>query len=103
MDIKCRKTSCSYNDNYTCQADAIKVTDKMACKTYRKNHRKVEPDISKKMFEIAPEIAPFRHSKSICIKCNAHCLFNKNGDCFANGITVNDIREYPLCITYIKK
>lgn len=103
MDIKCRKTSCKHNDSSVCNAQSIKVSEGMQCKTFAKSRTSKHTDTSKNMFEIAPEVAPFRHNKTIGIACEAKCLFNKGGECFANGIIVNEIRECPLCITYIQK
>lgn len=102
MDIKCRKTTCKHNHASVCNASEIKISERMLCKTYAKT-RKPVPDTSKNMFETAPEVAPYRHNQTIGIACAAHCMFNKDGHCYANGIIVNDIRECPLCITFIQK
>ena len=59
---------------------------------------------SKKMFKKEQKNAPFRNRKTINIGCKADCLFNNNGVCRANGITVNDTQtEKPVCMGYLKK
>lgn len=102
MDIRCRKTNCQYNDRYTCKAKEILVGKQIVCCTYKKGN-KDEPDTSKTMFDRAPEYAPQRDSKTINIGCKANCMFNVDGVCIANGITVNDINEKPYCMTFVRK
>lgn len=102
MDIRCRKTTCFYNNKYTCTAKEILVGSNMVCSTYKKTN-KTEPDTSKTMFERAPEYAPQRDSKTLDIGCKAHCIFNKEGECIANGITVNAIAEKPYCMTFVTR
>ena len=102
MDIRCRKTLCRYNDRYTCKAKGIKVTNKATCRTYEKGD-KAEVDTTKHLFEKTPEYAPQRDSKTLEILCHADCLFNKDGKCVSNGITVNSITEKPFCVSYLQK
>ena len=102
MDIRCRKTSCKYNDKYTCKAKEILIKKNVECGKYEKGKPPV--DKTKWMFTDKPPIyAPQRDSATISIGCNAHCLFNDNGKCVANGITLNDLKEKPLCMTFLKK
>ena len=101
MDIRCRKTKCIYNNKYTCTAKEIKISKKILCSTFVKSNK--EPiDSSKLIFEKAPDYAPQRESKPKDIICNADCLFNQCQKCEANGITINDIKNCPYCITYLK-
>ncbi len=102
MDIRCRKTKCVYNDRYTCNAKGIKVDKKVICSTFEKGNEP-EVDTTKHLFEKTPEYAPQRDSKTLKILCDAHCLFNKDGVCVSNGITVNSITEKPFCVSYLKK
>lgn len=102
MDIRCRKTSCKYNDRYTCRAKEILVKKNEECSTFEFGKQPV--DKTKWMFsENPPKYAPQRDSATLKIGCNAHCLFNRDGICEANGITVNDLKEKPLCMTYLRK
>lgn len=103
MDIRCRKTSCKYNDKYTCKAKEILIKKNVECSKYEKGN-KPAVDKTKWLFSDKPPVyAPQRDSATIGIECNAHCLFNDNGKCVANGITLNDIEDKPLCVTFLRK
>lgn len=103
MDIRCRKTTCKYNDRFTCKAKNIQVTNNVICQTFEKDENKKDvKDITKHLFEEKPEFAPQRDSKTIEIKCKANCLFNHNGACVSNGITLNSIKEKPYCVSFLK-
>lgn len=102
MDIRCRKTSCRFNDSYTCKAKEILIKKSCVCNGYEKSNKPPQ-DKTKWLFsETPPKYAPQRDSATIIIDCKAGCLFNLNGRCVANGITLNDIKEKPLCITFLK-
>lgn len=103
MDIRCRKTRCQFNDRYTCKAKEIGVELSAACATYIFDKNKPEVDTTKHLFEKAPEYAPQRDSKTAHISCKAKCLFNKEGKCVSNGITVNAVKEKPLCVSFLEK
>lgn len=104
MDIRCRKTLCKYNDKYTCKARGILIKRSCECEQFEKNPGKTVDDKTKKIFtDDPPEYAPQRDSATISIDCKAHCLFNKNGKCVANGITLNDLKEKPLCVTFLRE
>lgn len=102
MDLKCRKTTCKYNDYYTCQARNIAVSSKPTCETFDNDDTKEPRDTSRCMFEEAPTYAPHREKKSLRVACAAKCLFNEQGVCVANGLTINPLNETPYCMTYIK-
>lgn len=104
MDIRCRKTRCVYNDRYTCRAREILVKKNCECEKFENDFRKPVEDKTDKIFsENPPKYAIQRDRGSLNIACRAHCLFNENGICQANGISVNDIKEKPLCMTYLRK
>lgn len=104
MDIRCRKTTCKFNDRFTCKAKGILVNNKVICQTYEHDETKKDvEDITKNLFEKTPNIAPQRDSKALSISCKAECLFNHNGKCVSNGITLNSIKESPFCISFLKK
>ena len=103
MDIRCRKTTCAHNDRFTCKAKEVLIGSKVVCQTFESGPNKKPPDTSKKLFEKTPEFAPQRDSKALCIFCKADCLFNHNGKCVSNGITLNAIKEKPFCISFLKK
>lgn len=105
MDLKCKKTTCRFNHNYSCTAKDILIGKDTECTTYERSNKKSPKnlqDVSKNMFETAPEIDPYRHIRSVNINCNAkNCIFNKDGKCNANGITVLEGKTIGLCGTYI--
>lgn len=102
MDIRCRKTTCKYNDHFTCKAKDIKISKKIVCTAFEKTSSTPD-DVTKDIFSKPPKYAPMRNSKTLNIYCDARCLFNNNGICSANGITVNDIKNCPLCVTFLEK
>lgn len=103
MDIRCRKTSCEFNDKYTCKAKQILIKKNIECDKFQKSN-KVVVDKTQKIFSHEPPVyAPQRDSATLEIDCKAHCLFNEGGKCVANGITLNDIKEKPICVTFLRK
>ena len=105
MDLKCKKMVCKYNNGCACMSKKIKVTRNCECGTYERADNideKQRQDISRDMFETAPEIHPFRHSKDISIECSAECLFNKDGLCKSNGISIMNGKNAGVCITNIE-
>ena len=104
MDIRCRKTGCVYNDKYTCKAKEILIEKDCCCQKFEEDLQKPKVDKTQYIFsDNPPKYAPQRDSLAIEIECKAHCLFNKDVKCVATGITLNDIKEKPLCITFLKK
>lgn len=102
MDLKCRKLNCKYNNFYTCVAKAVSISPIISCESFELDPNKKVRDVSRCMFEEAPTYAPYREKKKMRIACKAECLFNEQGVCVANGLTVNPVDECPLCITHIK-
>ncbi len=102
MDIRCRKALCKYNDRFTCKANAVLVDEEVVCTSFEKDPLKEDvQDVTKNLFTEKPSYAPQRDSKTLEIKCKANCLFNHNGQCVSNGITLNSIKEKPYCISYL--
>ncbi|MBE7075563.1 MAG: hypothetical protein E7375_00645 [Clostridiales bacterium] len=103
MDIRCRKTRCIYNDRYTCKAKDIVVRKNCECGDYQKGNEKAV-DKTKWLFTDNPPVyALQRDTSKMKIGCKADCLFNCEGKCVANGITLNDIKEKPMCVTFLKR
>lgn len=102
MDIRCRKQDCKFNDRFTCRAKSLNVTPRGDCAVYQKTDKKVT-DTTKKLFSNLPEYAPQRDVKNFKIECDAPCVLKKDGRCIANGITINDWKEKPVCMTIVKK
>ncbi len=104
MDIKCRKTICKHNKGQCCFACCVDIDKNTVCKSYDKNIEKENEknDFSKRMFESAPEYENFRHIKNVFLNCEAKdCIFNNDGKCRANGITIIDDNEKSSCATYL--
>lgn len=102
MDLKCRKQSCRYNNHFTCRAKNISVSTKLDCESFQNDSCKNIRDTSMCMFDEAPLYAPHREKKGMRVACSAKCLFNEQGTCVANGLTINAINENPECMTHIK-
>ncbi len=101
MDIRCRKRQCMYNDKFTCKAKEILIDGNVICSKYEKDTNKKVDDTTRSLFDKTPEYAPQRDSKTMEINCKATCLFNHNGKCVSNGITLNAINEKPYCISFL--
>lgn len=103
MDIRCRKLKCKYNDHFTCKAKSLDVSKNAICNIYEPDENKPQPDTTARLFERTPKFSPQRDSKAIDICCGAECLLKHEGKCIANGITINDYRAKPYCMTFLKK
>lgn len=103
MDLKCKKLDCVFNNKYNCEARGITIKHNLNCGTFQKNHRLTEEqqqDVSKTMFEVAPEFHAFRHNQNVNIKCRANrCVFNEDGNCISNGITLQQTDKKAYCAT----
>lgn len=105
MDLKCNKTMCLYNKKYCCYAKEITILKETECGTYEKDQDKNPKDlqdVSKDMFEAAPDISSFRHIKDIKVNCKANCIFNNEGHCKANGITILENKKAGICGTFVE-
>ena len=104
MNFTCRKLDCKYNNKFVCEAENINVDKHLNCDMYEKDESKQLPDPSKTMFDIVPEMAPYKHHSKCHISCEANCVFNKNNACFSNGILVNYTKKQPaVCFSHLKK
>ncbi len=106
MDIKCRKTSCMHNDHYSCVKHDVVIGENAECDSFDSDINKMGTDYSKNMFEAETEFyANSRHIKEVNLDCcKTDCLFNKNLECSANGITVlDDPTQSTQCGTFVAK
>lgn len=106
MDLRCNKTNCKHNCKYSCNAREVHIAKNTDCRTYDRDFKKDKTnlqDVSRDMFEIAPEIAGFTHNDKLQVACNANCVFNKMGRCNANGITVLENNQKGFCGTFIEE
>ncbi|MBQ7602852.1 MAG: DUF1540 domain-containing protein [Clostridia bacterium] len=100
MDIRCYKTGCRHNNGLTCEAKFLGINTRTVCESFVRADE--DKNIGKLMFEAAPEFANSRHIGTIKLSCQQYgCLFNNNGGCSANGITVVVANDKPACATYI--
>ena len=105
MDIICKKRSCNFNEDYRCNAKQICVDRKILCDTFEKDPTKDHlTETENHIFDKQPpKYASHRETKVGSITCKANCLFNDHGICEANGITINDLKHQPFCVTFLKK
>ncbi|PKK96141.1 MAG: hypothetical protein CVV59_00040 [Tenericutes bacterium HGW-Tenericutes-4] len=107
MDISCKKTNCIYNESNHCTARAITVGSDLDCKTFARDSSKLMPasySLNKSLFEIGEIEKHFTEHEQIDVGCKAKsCVFNKEGVCSANGISVLSSRKSAFCATSIKK
>ena len=102
MDLKCRKLTCKFNDHYTCRAKNLAINHEIKCISFDIDPDKTEKDFSRCLFEEAPTYSSHREKKNLRISCGAKCLFNEQGVCVANGLTIKSVLNCPICMTHIK-
>ena len=94
FDLKCKRQGCSFNDCCNCCAKHVTVGRETECQTYRDSgYNKKEKD----------EIKQTAARKNINVECRAHCLFNKDNKCHANGISIMTNDKQPECSTFMPK
>lgn len=96
FDLKCKRQACEYNKNCNCTAKKIEVKKDTSCETYEPSDKDTTEDERINQ-------PPLR--KNIEVDCNAKCLFNEDGVCQANGITVqpNPQHSAPNCVSFQPK
>lgn len=93
VDLKCKCTTCRFNNKSNCTASDIQVGRNTSCFSYmekRSNNAEFSDEI------IQPLVR-----KSTDVNCSAKCSFAKNGICIANGITVGNIENNATCETFL--
>lgn len=97
-DLKCGLKNCRYNQGYCCCSKEIKVSGNTDCTTYTPDE-----DKRKSLFEAGDEFIKSNYTVDTKVACNADCVFNKDGKCVANGITVmSEGSSDATCLTFIK-
>jgi len=104
MEIRCKKTDCSYNTGASCSAERITVSNGADCETYQSDDLKQSLIIQNgNLFEISEELS-VRNMRDVPLSCRArNCLFNRQSQCYANSITVIDDDDDAGCATYIER
>ena len=104
MDVVCRKYSCKYNNKAKCDRKNLQVDAVADCDDLEIDNTKKVEDVSKDMFNHEPDVAPYHHCKTMNIGCNSkNCIFNKDGECFSNGIFVGSEKQTAPCNSYVEK
>ncbi len=104
MDVVCRKYSCIYNDKAKCSRKNLQVNEKADCKDLHIDDNKLVEDVSRDMFSHEPDVAPYHHCKNMNIMCDSeNCIFNKNNECFSNGIFVGSEQTNAPCNSFVPR
>ena len=104
MDVMCRKYSCAYNDRAKCSRKHLEVNTGANCGDLDIDNDKLVEDVSRYMFNHEPDVAPFHHCKTMFIKCKtAECVFNKQGECYSNGIFVGSAQTSAPCNSFVPR
>ncbi|MCI9031828.1 MAG: DUF1540 domain-containing protein [Clostridia bacterium] len=97
-DLKCGMKNCRYNKGYCCCAKEIDVNAETDCTTYSPDEEK-----SRSLFEAGSDFVKSDYSIDTNVLCGADCIFNRDGKCIANGITVmGQGNSDAACLTFIK-
>lgn len=96
VDLKCNKCECVNNSHCNCTAKHISIDKQTYCDSYKESNYK-------KNSEYSDEISQPLIRNNIDVNCNAKCVFNNNGTCIANGISVSNINNEPECSTFLPK
>ncbi|MDD4211400.1 MAG: DUF1540 domain-containing protein [Clostridia bacterium] len=105
MDISCKKINCVYNRGMHCHASSIIIGSDLDCKTFLRDDKLLSKakTSNQSMFEVA-SLEKDVVNEDVHIDCKASkCLFNREGTCVANGISVLSSRKSAFCTTNIKK
>ena len=98
-DLKCGLTNCKYNKGYCCCAKEIAIDNFTECMTYE-----IDGTKRRTMFEAGTDFIPANYSVDTKVSCSAKCLFNRDGMCVANGITVmGENTKEATCVSFVKK
>ena len=104
MDVVCRKYSCVYNEKAKCTRKNLQVENSANCADIEIDKSKQVEDVSLDMFSHEPDVAPYHHCKNMNINCNAQdCIFNKQGECFSNGIFVGSAVKSAPCNSFVPR
>lgn len=97
-DLKCGLKNCRYNKGYCCCAKQINVDEQTDCTTFNLDENK-----QKSLFEAGADFTKANYSVDTKVLCGAKCIFNREGACIANGITVmGQGKNEAACLTFIK-
>lgn len=95
IDLKCKCTNCCFNRNSNCKAKHISVDKGTTCCSYLSRRNRDS--------EFADEISQPLVRPSTDVECHADCMFEREGVCIANGITVTEENSNATCSTFLPK
>ena len=93
-ELKCKREGCNFNKNCRCSAKKITIKKSAICESYTPSESYNKEEKSK--------ISQKAVRTNTLVNCHATgCLFNTDGICTANGITVatNTPSNMPECFT----
>lgn len=96
VDLKCKCGKCEFNHNCNCHARHIVIGRQTKCETFSRSSDENKTEHSDEISQ--PLVRP-----SVEVLCNATCLFNKQGKCLANGISVQSDNGDVQCTTFLAK
>ncbi len=98
-DLKCGLKSCSFNKGYCCCSKSVCVNASADCTTFAPSEEKSRSD-----FEAGSDFVRADYSVDTAVSCSADCVFNKDGVCVSNGITVmREGNSDAACLTFTKR
>lgn len=100
VDLKCERQNCKFNKSCNCTADDIDVASSTECTTYQQSDNPAKHEKDR-----IPQ-ALVRHNTNV--RCKAECLFARDCECIANGITIENLDlggkcDCPACCTFLPK
>ena len=107
MEIRCKKQDCRHNTGCSCRAGHITVDRAHHCASYEKDALKQDIiDNNGDIFSVSDKRAP-NHLRNVPLDCKAKsCLYNRQEQCSADGISVIDCNDgdpqddFADCATY---
>lgn len=95
--LRCTTSNCEHNECEHCMAGIIDISANAACATKMKREG---GDLSQIFanYEAAPELDMLENIDTV-VQCNADCLFNVNGMCSLEAISVEDGILKTKCMT----
>ena len=100
MEVKCKKTDCTHNNNTVCVAKEITIGDFQECYSFvEREHTERARKLNR--FETSLDLTGHIHAINNKVNCNCKdCRFNDDFKCSCNGITLIDT---GLCVSHIDK
>ncbi|MEG1581826.1 MAG: DUF1540 domain-containing protein [Clostridia bacterium] len=95
VDLKCKRVGCTHNCDCNCNAKEIKVNSSAECKTYKAGEKVTKP--------VTDIVSQKIVRPNVDVTCSAPCIFNKNNECIANGITVCTEHKTVSCSSFMPK